>query len=120
MLEQARAKSVYRELRLANLYDGPPGPEGSYAGIVSSGTFTSGHVGPEVLPDLISCAVPGALVAMSVKAEHYSSQGFAAVLDGLTGERIRAPELHDVPIYGDQTQADHKDDRAVIVMFEVM
>ena len=48
MLEQASRKDVYRDTIQADLTVGVSVPADSYAGIVSSGTFTHGHVGPAI------------------------------------------------------------------------
>ncbi len=68
MLAQALRKDVYRDVIEADLLEGLPVPPGSYAGVVSSGTFTCGHVGPEALPALLRAARPGAQFALSINA----------------------------------------------------
>lgn len=116
MLERARAKGLYRHLALADLTRPLP-PLGPYGGIVSSGTFTHGHVGPGALPGLLALAVPGALVALSVNAGVWQRLGFAPALAALP---IRDLDLHEVAIYGQAAaEADpaHAADRALIVTF---
>ena len=49
MLEMAERKDAYRDLFVADLREGLPVSPDSYAGIVSAGNFTHGHLGPEVL-----------------------------------------------------------------------
>ena len=60
MLDQAMRKDIYRDAIEADLTQGIPVPRDSYSGIVSSGTFTHGHLGPEVLPALLRVARHGA------------------------------------------------------------
>lgn len=121
MLAQAEAKrtadgdSVYRELVVADLTEGMPLGDAAYAGIVSVGTFTHGHLGPEALHELYRVAAPGAHLAIGVNAEHYGERGFAAhfaeaVADGLVTE----PTHDDVRIYTATTGA-HADDLARVV-----
>ena len=47
MLDVAQTKGIYRALFAGDLTARLPVDDGTYAGIVSSGTFTNGHVGPE-------------------------------------------------------------------------
>ena len=66
MLAVARAKGCYRHLTVADLTLALPPLPRPCNGIVSSGTFTHGHLGPEVLDPLIAIAAPGATFAFSV------------------------------------------------------
>ena len=50
MLAKAARKGIYRKLLVTDLTTDLPVASGFYSGLVSSGTFTIGHVGPEVLP----------------------------------------------------------------------
>ena len=119
MLERARAKGLYRALHRVDLTRPLP-PLGPYAGIVSSGTFTHGHVGPDALPGLLALAAPGALVALSVNAGVWEALRFPAALDALP---IRDLDLTEVAIYGQAAAlADpaHAADRALIVTFRTL
>lgn len=78
MLQQAMRKDIYREGIEADITVGVPVPAESYSGIVSSGTFTTGHVGPEALDVLLRIAKHGAQFALSINAQHFASAGFAA------------------------------------------
>jgi len=119
MLERARAKGLYRALHRADLTQ--PLPRlGPYGGIVSSGTFTHGHVGPQALPGLLALAAPGALVALSVNAGVWEALRFPAALAALP---IRDLDLTEVAIYGQAAAlADpaHAADRALIVTFRTL
>lgn len=112
MLAVAEEKGVYRRLIEADLFQGVAVADGTYGGVVSSGTFTHGHVGPEVLDELIRLAAPAAVFALSINAEHYETHGFAAKFEALAG-RIDGLSLPEVRIYGDGG----RDDRARIAMF---
>ncbi len=116
MLARAGEKSLYRALVEADL-TAPLPAIGPYAGIVSSGTFTHGHVGPAALAGLLARAAPGAVVAMSVNAGIWATQGWEAVLAALP---IHALDLQDVAIYGQSALSldpSHAADRALIVTF---
>lgn len=118
MLARAGKKQLYRALHQADITR-PLRLEPGYGGLVSSGTFTHGHVGPEGLPPLLAVAAPGALFALSVNAAVFDKLGFAAALDGL-GDTIAGLDLREVPIYGKAARARdpaHADDRALVVRF---
>ena len=116
MLEVATSKQVY-DISFVSDVTGPlPRPKTPYAGIVSSGTFTTGHVGPDALDNLLTIAAPGALFALSINARHFRSAGFEAKLANLSGQ-IRNLSLPQVPIYGVGASGPHKDDIAVIALF---
>lgn len=116
MLKVAGLKGVYRDLLEADLYAGVDLADGTYAGVVSSGTFTHGHVGPEVLDELLRLAAPGAVLALAINAAHYEADGFAAALEALS-PRIEGLTLPEVRIYGDTASGPHKDDLSKIAVF---
>lgn len=118
MLARAREKGIYRALHVADITRPLPLRE-TYAGVVSSGTFTHGHVGPEGLAPLLALARPGAGFALSVNAAVWQAKGFAEALDAL-GPAIDGLDLREVAIYGAGVQRrdpSHADDRALILRF---
>lgn len=118
MLAQAAQKGLYRTLIEADILKPLPMRE-RYAGIVSSGTFTHGHVGPEGIAPLLGCAVPGAVMVLSINRAVWDRLGFAAHFKTLES-RMDDLTLDEVAIYGAGAQAtnpDHADDRALIVSF---
>ncbi len=119
MLDQAMRKDIYRDAIQADLTLGIPVPRDSYAGIVSSGTFTTGHVGPEALGALLRVARTGAQFAISVNARHYKAAGFQTVFDQLAADgTILNLRLPQVQIYGDLAAGPHRNDTARIALFE--
>ncbi len=118
MLAIARAKSLYRTLTLADVTQPLPKPPGGYQGIVSSGTFTHGHVGPEAFGPMLDAAATGALFALSINAGVYTALGFDHALDAHAAQ-IADLQLIDVPIYGPAAlgKAAHAKDRALIALF---
>lgn len=97
MLARAEVKGVYRALHVGDVTAGCGLPDGTYAGIVSAGTFTLGHLGPGALPELLRLARPGAAFALSVNAVHFGAAGFGAAFAALGVPGLR---LDEVPIYG--------------------
>lgn len=117
MLEQACAKGVYRDLITADLTKTLPMPSESYGGLVSTGTFTHGHVGAECLGELLRVARPGALFACSVVGPVYDSAGFGSALALLVAKSAITPvKFHDFALYDKEGDA-HSDDRALIMEF---
>lgn len=113
MLAAARAKGCYRRLAQADLTAGLPPLDTPYAGLASSGTFTRGHLGPDVLVGLFDLCAPGAVVALSVHEAVWEAQGFAAALS--PGGRIASAETMAEPIYAAATDDPHARDHAMIV-----
>lgn len=77
MLAVAARKGSYDALHRAELGTRLPFGDGAYAGIVSSGVFTTGHVGPDGLDDLVRICRPGGIIVLTVKTTLWSD-GFAA------------------------------------------
>jgi SAM-dependent methyltransferase len=118
MLDRAREKQVYRDLIEADVTRPLPLP-GGYHGVVSSGTFTHGHVGPEALGPMLAVAAPGALFALSVNLRVWMAAGFEPALAGLA-DQVRDMQQIEVAVYGAsaaQMDPDHAGDRAMIVLF---
>lgn len=79
MLAVAAQKGVYTRLHQLALGGPLPFADGHFAGIVSTGVFTTGHVGAEALPELIRICAPGGVIVMTVKTTLWDS-GFRAAL----------------------------------------
>lgn len=119
MLARAAEKGIYTHLCHADITQ-PLALPRRYAGIVSSGTFTAGHVGPEAVPNLLDAGLPGAQFALSVNLRVWTS-GFDRAFRGLEAEgRIHALQRIEVQVYGAAAAAldpDHATDRAHVVLF---
>lgn len=116
MLAQAQAKGVYRELLQGNLLDGLPPPPRPYQGAVSSGTFTSGHVGPEGIDPILETVCARGWIVISVNAQHYVSAGFAAKIDALAPQITDYAQL-EVNIYAADATGPHASDTALLLSF---
>ena len=77
MLARAAKKGGYKKLHRLALGSPLPFADGQFAGIVSAGVFTSGHVGVEGLDELIRICRPGGVIVLTVKNTLWE-QGFAA------------------------------------------
>ncbi|SDH81829.1 class I SAM-dependent DNA methyltransferase [Roseospirillum parvum] len=78
MLAKAEAKGCYRQVVAADLTKPLALPEAGYGGIVSVGTFTHGHVGPEGLDHLLAVLRPGGVVTFSINEGVYKEYDFEA------------------------------------------
>jgi predicted TPR repeat methyltransferase len=77
MLAKAAAKGAYQAFHRLALGGPLPFADGHFAGIVSAGVFTSGHVGVEGLDELIRICRPGGVIVLTVKDTLWEG-GFSA------------------------------------------
>ena len=100
MLSMAQGKNVYRHLFEADLTAPTASSKGHYGALISSGTFTLGHLGPNALSTCLGLARRGALCIIGVNAHHFVESGFAAFFErSETAGRICRVSFHDVQIY---------------------
>ena len=116
MLEVAAGKSLYRMTILGDLTRSLDIPNQTYRAVISSGTFTHGHVGPDGLDELLRVAGSGALFVVAVNAEHYVAKGFEAKFASMNAD-TRGMEIRTVRNYGDRADGEHRDDLANVVVF---
>ncbi len=83
MLAVAKAKGCYSAFHVLALGGALPFPTASYAGVISAGVFTTGHVGAGGLDELIRIVRPGGVVVLTVKDALWHN-GFSARLTALT------------------------------------
>lgn len=84
MLARAARTNAYAALHRLALGGPLPFADGHFAGIVSAGVFTSGHVGIEGLDELIRICRPGGVIVLTVKNTLWES-GFASRIAALEG-----------------------------------
>jgi len=116
MLEVAAKKKIYRNLFTSDITQRIETSNYLYQGVISSGTFTHGHVGPNAIDNLLSVASKGALFALSINKKHWFEKGFAKKFEALSN-RIEKLILHDVEIYGENSKGEHSDDLGVVATF---
>ncbi|WP_372884118.1 class I SAM-dependent methyltransferase [Shimia sp.] len=116
MLNVAERKRLYRKLFAGDLNGRLPVDDAAYEGVVSSGTFTCGHVGPAALEELLRITHPGGLLVLSINRAHYRARGFEAKLRALR-HRITDLRLTEHPIYGAKATGPHRDDTLYIAQF---
>jgi len=117
MLTQAAAKGLYRNHICADLTQTLPMANATYGGFVSSGTFTHGHVGPEVFPELLRVAQTGALFVCGVIPPVFDGSGFGSRLALMVAHKMISPvDFHDISIY-ENADHDHANDRGLVMVF---
>jgi SAM-dependent methyltransferase len=92
MLAVARAKQVYTRLHLLALGGPLPLADASFAGIVSAGVFTTGHVGAEALPELLRICRPGGAVVLTVKLAIWEAGIGAAIAAAVDLRQVAVAE----------------------------
>lgn len=116
MLKVATGKGIYETLFQANLLEGLPSDTDAFAGAVSSGTFTLGHIGPEALDEVRRVVRPGGLVVISINAQHFEDAGFAAYFDA-NADKITDVSHRETRIYAKGAPGPHADDIAYLMAF---
>lgn len=117
MLERAGRKGLYRRRIAGNILAPLELADASYGGVISSGTFTHGHVGPECLSELLRVTRPGALFVCGCIPAVYDGMGFGSALAKLNAQgRIRDICFRDIPIYENRDHP-HAGDRGLVMVF---
>lgn len=113
--------AVYQKLLEADLTKTIEIADNSYGGIVSAGTFTHGHLGPESLNELWRVAAPGCWLVITVRSTHWESAGFAAKFAvEASGGVITEPELIEINVYAPGSPDEgHADDTAMLVICQI-
>ena len=118
MLKVADSKKIYKRCFVSDLTKKIPVYNSSYDGVVSSGTFTHGHVGPSSIGELVRVTKPGGLITISINEKHWIAFDFESEVEKLN-KHIRNYKLKKISIYGEQSTHDRKDDKAIILTIKV-
>ena len=76
MLHQAKLKKCYTSLVEADITKKIPLKNNSIGAVVSAGTFTHGHVGPDAFDELLRITKPGGLFVLSINSKIFIKNGF--------------------------------------------
>ena len=101
MLDQARAKSAYRNLSKADLTERLPFADDTYDATICVGTLTEGHVGPEALDELVR--VTRAYLVVTVLSRIWESLGYRAYIEGLESADLIEADEHPYHLREDLT-----------------
>jgi predicted TPR repeat methyltransferase len=83
MVGVARERGIYRQLLVGDVNLRLERDDASYDAVISSGTFTHGHVGPEPLEEIFRILKPGGILACTVHQDLWESMGFKAKFEAL-------------------------------------
>ena len=91
---------MYGKLFKADLTNFEFTPESIYASLISAGTFTHGHLGPEVLFKVFSYARKNAHAVIGINTQHFEKLNFNQAFvkweeDGI----ITKPDFEEIEIY---------------------
>lgn len=117
MLAEAATKRIYRQTIQGDLTGPLDIADARYGGVISCGTFTHGHVGPECLPEMIRIARPGALFVCGTIAQVYDGMRFGSALAALVAAGDITPvRFCKIDIYEGAAHP-HAGDKGLVMIF---
>ena len=119
MIQISREKNIYRSLLELNLEDTLDNLLKNYSAVVSAGTFTHGHLGPDALNGLISHFKSGTKFVIGINFDHYHSKGFEKKFKTLIKSNIiESFESSEVYVYNkDNEELNIKNSKACVCLF---
>ncbi len=117
MLAHSRETGIYRDLLNIDLTGNMAKYRNKYGAVLSSGTFTHGHLGPDALVKLLDIAKQHGLFVIAINQAHFESKGFDRVVQKMIDDRhIVEFVSNQVGIYQHDGHA-HSADKGLIVSF---
>jgi len=117
MLAICKEKGRYRALYEVDLTQSVESITNQYGAVLSSGTFTHGHLGTDAFVALLTVARTGALFVIAINKAHYNKLGFSTAIENLTADNlIESLNVDTVNIYAASNHA-HSSDEGLIVSF---
>ena len=116
MLESAKSKNCYNKLIEADLTKNLDIDNNYYGAIVSAGTFTHGHIGPNSLDELLRVTKPSGLFVITIHSKVYVNQNFEQKFQDIN-EQITDLTFHEEKAYGNNPDKDHGNDTVFITVF---
>ena len=113
MLESAKSKNCYNKLIEADLTKNLDIDNNYYGAIVSAGTFTHGHIGPNALDELLRVTKPSGLFVITIHSKVYVNQNFEQKFQDIN-EQITDLTFHEEKAYGNNPDKDHGNDTVFI------
>ena len=99
MVRVASERGIYRELLVGDVNQALERDDESYDAVISSGTFTHGHVGPEPLGEIFRILKPGGILACTIHQDLWTSMGFEEKLAALAAKGIASPVSCEMDSY---------------------
>jgi SAM-dependent methyltransferase len=76
MLEEARRKDVYTDVKVITLGEILDFPTDSFDGVISTGVFTVAHVPAAAFDELVRITKPGGHIVYTLRPDHFLDAGF--------------------------------------------
>ena len=97
MVRVATERDIYRQLLVGDITMPLAREAATYDGVISSGTFTHGHVGPEPLAEVHRILRPGGIFACTVHQDLWASLGFEVAFERMvaSGQFVKLSVRHD-------------------------
>ena len=108
MFWQAEIKRCYSSLIEADITKKIPLENDSIGGIISAGTFTHGHVGPDAIDELIRVIKPGGLFVLSINSKFFKKSGFEEKFIKIKN-KISSPIFKQFDAHGEQKENELKE-----------
>ncbi|MEE9332927.1 MAG: class I SAM-dependent methyltransferase [Granulosicoccaceae bacterium] len=107
MLEIAKQKNLYAELRQMTLGDHLDFPDNTFSAVISAGTITPGHAPPETFDELVRVTKKDALIVFSLRVDDDQEPAYPAYIkqlesSGQWSNIFSTPDFHTMP-YGEPT-----------------
>ena len=112
----AKSKNLYCNLIEADLTKDLNIENDSYGAIVSAGTFTHGHIGPDALNELIRITKPNGLFVITIHSKLFKNARFDNKFFEIK-HKITKPNFHEVKAYGNNQDKKHGNDTVIITVF---
>ncbi|WP_306152258.1 class I SAM-dependent methyltransferase [Roseovarius sp. MMSF_3281] len=84
MVAAAQKTGAYADLAQANMVEGLPHDDDTFAGFACIGSFGPGHAPPESLYELARVTRPGGIGVFNLLTAYWEDQGFPRVIEDLT------------------------------------
>tara|TARA_B100000700_G_C15042626_1_gene856124 strand:+ start:1391 stop:2077 length:687 start_codon:yes stop_codon:yes gene_type:complete len=116
MLKQAKLKGCYSSLIQSDITKKIPLKDNSLGAIVSAGTFTHGHVGPDAFDELLRIAKPGALFVLSINSKFFIKSGFQKKFLKIKN-KISSPLFKQFNAHADRKNKTYSDVKIIACIF---
>ena len=99
MLGQAKSKKCYSSIVEGDVTKIIPFKNDYFGAVVSAGTFTHGHVGPDALDELLRITKPGGLFVLSINSKVFIKNGFQEKFSSIKNS-ISVPIFNEFKVHG--------------------
>ena len=116
MLETAKSKQCYSKIIEADLTRKLSIENNYYGAIVSAGTFTYGHIGPNALDELVRITKPNGLFIITIHSKLFKKDKFDKKFLEMEN-LISTPIYHEEKVYVGNEDKAHGQDTVLIAKF---